>query len=203
MVLGVISKCIDIITHHKRQLLIWTCLPFSGPWVCGKKSIQLSPSVIIFVAFMEHLIAFPLIDCIGAGFKMPFAIGVVRHEIMHLKLLARGRSFNSSLKWIRSACGWSISIHLTSLFGQKRTGTLFISHHLQFDSRKKGMTSLAKVNVSFDKILGMNTKMIFKQDQIKGEEQQVNIMTTDQITTDLWMTVELKWEVIYCGATRR
>lgn len=80
---------------------------------------------------------------------------------------------------------------------------MFISHHPQFDSRKKGMASLAKVNVSFDKILGMNTKMIFKQDQIKGKEQQVNIMTTDQITTDLWMTVELKWEVVYCGATWR
>jgi hypothetical protein len=119
---------------------------------------------------MEQLIALPLIDCIGAGFKMPFAIGVVRHEIMYLELLTKGRSFNPSLKWIRSACGWSISIHLTSLFGQKRTGTLFISQHPQFDSRKKGMASLTKVNVSFDKILGMNTKMIFKQDQIEGKE---------------------------------
>ncbi len=110
---------------------------------------------------MEHLIAFPLIDCIGTGFKMSFAIGVVRHEIMYHQLLARGGAFNPSLKWVRSACGWTISINLTSLFGQKRTGTLFISHHSQFDSWEKGMASLAKVNVSFDKILGMNTKMIF------------------------------------------
>jgi hypothetical protein len=110
---------------------------------------------------MEHLITFPLIDCIGAGFKMPFAIGVVRHEIMHLELLSRGRSFNPSLKRIRSACGWSIPIHLTTVFGQKRTGTQFISRHPQFDSRKKWMASFAKVNVSFEKLFGMNAQMIF------------------------------------------